>query len=73
MNIATFRQRISMPWVDIDSGQSAVCRLGAVTSEGWGSGPQIQISLRLQFRDPNHAASVGADESGQQVLQRNIL
>lgn len=73
MNIATSDNAYRYRGVDIDPGQSAVCRLGYMTSEGWGSGPQIQISLRLQFRDPNHAASVGADESGQQVLQRNIL
>jgi hypothetical protein len=37
------------------------------------SGPQIEVPLRLQFRDPDHAALVGADEPRQQILQRNIL
>jgi hypothetical protein len=37
------------------------------------SGPQIEISLRLQFRDPDHAAPVRSDEAGQQILQRNML
>jgi hypothetical protein len=64
MNVAT-SDNASIPWVDIDPGQSAVCRLGFVIQKAGGSGPQIQISLRLQFRDPDHAASVGADESGQ--------
>jgi len=38
-----------------------------------GSGPQIQVSLRLQFRDPDHAALIGADETRQQIAKRNIL
>jgi hypothetical protein len=29
--------------------------------------------LRLQFRDPNHAALVGADEPREQIPNRNIL
>ena len=37
------------------------------------SGPQIEISLRLQFRDPDHAAPVRTDEAGQQILQGDIL
>ena len=33
------------------------------------SRPQIDIALRLQFGDPDHAAAVGGDETRQQVLQ----
>jgi len=29
--------------------------------------------LRLQFRDPDHAASVGADKTRQQILKAYIL
>ena len=37
------------------------------------SGPQIKIALRLQFRDPDHAALVDADKTRQQILQFNLL
>src|ERR1700676_2249020 len=32
------------------------------------SGPQIEIALRLQLGDPDHAASFGGHEAGEQVL-----
>ena len=38
-----------------------------------GSGSQIQIALRLQFRDPDHPALVDADKTRQQVLQLDLL
>src|SRR3990170_6131873 len=38
-----------------------------------GSGSQIEIALRLQFRDPDYAASVDADEAGQQILNADLL
>ena len=37
------------------------------------SGSEIKIPLRLQLRDPDHAALIGADKTRQQVFQRNIL
>ena len=38
------------------------------TSVG-GSGPQIEIALRLQFGDPHHAAAICGDETRQQIGQ----
>jgi hypothetical protein len=37
------------------------------------SGPQIEIALRLQFRDPDHAAFLDTDETRQQILQLDLL
>jgi len=39
-----------------------------MTAAGAGSGPQVQISLRLQLGEADDATFLGTDETGQQIF-----
>lgn len=44
-----------------------------MTAVGAGSAPQVEISLRLQLGEADHAAFLGTDEAEQQIFYADIL
>src|SRR5437868_286716 len=51
----------------------AALTIAAIRSRSLRSRPQIEIALRLQFGNPDHATFVGGNEARQQIGEPDLL